>query len=467
MPVIRCPYCGNQMQIADNSAGKQFRCPSCKKPFAVGASQTPVTIGPGAGHTTGQRAGAPSNAPGRAPSTLSPPTECPACKEPVPPGAVSCIECGYLLQAQTAAAEEEKPNLCVNPQCKVANPTNERNCVRCNTPLPYPVGTVIHGRYRIDKFLAMGGFGCVYVATDTQGNNRTVAIKDMLCGDPGEFQIRLTFFRREAEILRSLESVGIVPRVYDLIEKGNSAQLVLEFVKGRDLLKLMEGNNNTPFPFEQVVEWGKAICDVLTYMHTRWPPLVHRDLKPENIMLLEDRRSIKMIDFGTARDIGSTAKERGKAKTVVFSAGYAPIEQRGGKPEPRSDLFALAATLYHLATGKDPQGEFTARAIETRLADPKTPIPADQRWFFELIQINLAEDLAERYLSAREFKADLERRRVTREVHCPKCQAANAVRKPYCIKCGEALTEETPCFHCGRKNRLGNRHCIYCGNKLS
>jgi predicted Ser/Thr protein kinase len=450
MPVIRCPYCGNQMQIADNSAGKQFGCPSCKKLFAVGTSQP-----------ANQRAAA------KPKSKVAAPTECPACRTPLPVGAVSCIECGYSLHPQTAAAEEEKPNLCVNPQCNVANPPGERNCVRCNTLLPYPVGTVIHGRYRIDKFLAMGGFGAVYLATDTRANNRPVAIKDMICADPAEFQIRLTFFRREADILRSLESVGIVPRVYDLIEKDNSAQLVLEFVRGRDLLKLMEENHNTPFPFEQVVEWGKAICDVLHYMHTRWPPLVHRDLKPENIMLLEDRRSIKMIDFGTARDIGSTAKERGKNKTVVYSAGYAPMEQKVGMPEPRSDLFALAATMYHLATGKEPQGEHTARAIEARLADPKTTIPADQRWLFELIQINLTDDVYQRYLSAREFKADLERRRVTREVPCPKCQAANPVRKPYCVQCGEALTEATPCFHCGKNNRLGNRHCIYCGNKLS
>ncbi len=68
----------------------------------------------------------------------------------------------------------------------------------------------------------MGGFGAVYLATDTKNGNRPVAIKDMICADPQEFAIRLNFFRREAEILRSLESIPIVPRVYDLIEQGQT-----------------------------------------------------------------------------------------------------------------------------------------------------------------------------------------------------------------------------------------------------
>src|SRR5205823_4122325 len=203
---------------------------------------------------------------------------------------------------------------------------------------------------------------------------------------------------------RSLESIPIVPRVHDLIEQGQSAHLVLEFIRGQDLLKLMEGNGNKPFSIDQVIEWAKAICDVLTHMHTQTPPLVHRDLKPDNVMLLEDMRSIKMIDFGTARDLGKTAKEQMKAKTRVYTEGYAPPEQIVGKPEARSDLFALAGTMYHLATGKAPEGFYTAREIEGRLAENGS-IPADERWFYELIRTNLAEDINERYHSAREIRA--------------------------------------------------------------
>ena len=107
-------------------------------------------------------------------------------------------------------------------------------------PLPTPPGTVLHSRYRVEKQLAVGGFGAVYSATDLKANNRPVAIKDMICADPQEFAIRLNFFRREAEILRSLEPIPIVPRLHDLIEQGQSAHLVMEFIRGQDLLKLME-----------------------------------------------------------------------------------------------------------------------------------------------------------------------------------------------------------------------------------
>ncbi|HTU20527.1 MAG TPA: protein kinase [Gemmataceae bacterium] len=488
--VIRCPHCQKPMQLADNSAGKQFRCPSCHNPFTVGGGNQPAAVGAaaaagGGGAAVATRPAAPpAPAPAHPPSTPSAPTvdggsaktapapstpsECPACKAALLPGAIACMDCGYMIQPETTAAElEGAPNICPNPACGVANPPSERNCQRCGTVLPTAPGTMLHGRYKIERLLAMGGFGAVYLASDTKNGNRPVAIKDMICADPQEFAIRLNFFRREAEILRSLESIPIVPRVYDLIEQGQSAHLVLEFIRGQDLLKLMEGNNNKPFTLEQVIEWSVSICDVLQHMHTQSPPLVHRDLKPDNIMLLEDHRAIKMIDFGTARDLGRTVKEKMAAKTRVYTEGYAPPEQIVGKPEARSDLFALAGTMYHLATGKAPEGFYTARELETQLSEANSSIPANERWFYELIKINLSEDVNDRYFSAREIKADLQRQQVTKEIPCPKCQQVNKVREPYCSKCAEAMTDPTPpCYHCGKPNRMGSRCCIHCGNRL-
>jgi serine/threonine protein kinase len=238
-------------------------------------------------------------------------------------------------------------------------------------------------------------------------------------------------------------------------------------LKGTDLVKVMEQNNHRPFPLDMVVEWGKQICDVLDHMHRMEPPVVHRDLKPDNIMLLADGRSIKMIDFGTARDLGRTSRTRLQAKTRVYTEGYAPPEQIVGKPEPRSDLFALAGTLYHLATGRPPEGFYTAKEIDELLAMPNGAIPPAHRWFYELIRINLSEDVNDRYFTARDFKADLEARRVTREINCPRCQAVNPVRQPYCVKCAAPLTDlSPPCQHCGKSNRMGSRFCIHCGNRL-
>jgi serine/threonine protein kinase len=395
-------------------------------------------------------------------------TECPACKARLAPGASACLECGYLIRSEGETGEgEEAPNLCPNTACGVANPPGEHICQRCGSPLPLPAGTVLHGRYRIECLLAIGGFAAVYLATDLKQGNRRVAVKDMFCADPQEFGIRLNFFQREAQILGALERLPIVPRFYDFIHKGQSAQLVLEYINGQDMQKLMESNGTKGFAFEQVVDWAKSICDVLQHMHTMTPPLVHRDVKPENIMLLEDQRSIRMIDFGTARDVGRSQKTQMASKTRVYTEGYAPPEQIVGKPEARSDLFALAGTLYHLLTGKAPEGFYTARELESLLADPKSTIPAEQRWLFELIRINLAEDVHDRYFSCREIKTDLERRQVTREISCPQCQATNPVRQPYCCKCAAPLTDlMPPCSHCGKANRMGSRCCIHCGNRL-
>lgn len=478
--MTRCPHCTQVMKVPDVLVGKQVSCPTCKKAFllnglpgrepqsvAAVAARPPAPVTPATPAAPAPASPAPST-PVAAPRPAPAPTVCPACKSTLLPGAIACMDCGYLVQADGAATETEgPPNLCTNTACGVANPPGERICQRCSTPLPTAPGTMLAGRYRIDRLLAMGGFGAVYLATDLKAANRQVAIKDMICADPQEFVIRLNFFRREAEILRLLERLPVVPRVFDLVEQGQAAHLVLEFIRGTDLLKLMELHHHRPFPVDQVIEWGKSICDVLHHMHSQVPALVHRDLKPDNIMLLEDQRSIKMIDFGTARDLGRTQKDRQAAKTRVYTEGYAPPEQIVGKPEPRSDLFALCGTLYHLATGKAPEGYYTSRELEEQLADPQCAIPAAQRWFFELIKINLAEDANDRYFSAREIKADLERRQVTREVLCPKCQQANKAREPYCIRCAEPLTDMTPpCHHCGKPNRMGSRCCIHCGNRL-
>jgi len=478
--VINCPGCKVAMQLGDDSAGKQFRCPRCQTTFTAGGA-TPQPQQPQPQRPAPQPTPQPVQQPaaqkqpvsrpevsiGPATTPSAAPSACPACGSKILPGAISCMDCGFLIQGSGGTGESEvQPTICPNPACGVANPPGDRACVRCGTPLPTASGTMIAGRYRIEKLLAQGGFGSVYLATDTKGQDKKMVIKEMICNDPAEFQIRLNFFRREAETLRLLEPFPIVPRFTELVEQGQMAYLIMEFIRGQDLLKLMEANSNKPFALEQVISWGQQICDVLNYMHGQTPPLVHRDLKPDNVMLLEDQKTIKMIDFGTARDLGKTAKEKQAAKTRVYTEGYASPEMIVGKPEPRSDLFLLAGTLYHLATGEPPEGYQTARSLEEKLAQPNG-VPAAYRWFYELIRINLAEDVNDRYFSAEEFKRDLGKRQVTTEVACVKCQQSNKVREPYCSKCAEALTQPTPaCYHCGKTNRMGSRCCIHCGNRL-
>src|SRR5439155_8901888 len=155
--------------------------------------------------------------------------KCPACGSALLDDAIACMDCGYLLDGPKSANEAPLA-LCINPACGAANPAGERNCIRCGTPLPTEAGTLLNKRYRVEKLLTMGGFGGVYLATDMKFGRTQVVVKDMICGDPQEFAIRLNFFRREAEILRLLSNVPAVPRFYDFLHQDKSAYIVMEYL---------------------------------------------------------------------------------------------------------------------------------------------------------------------------------------------------------------------------------------------
>jgi serine/threonine protein kinase len=436
--------------------GKEVRCANCKQTLvAHGSEPAPPPPPPSV------------SAPPPPPPSTAASVSCPVCNSALTPETTVCPECGYQLKSSETKIETNIPtNLCPNPSCGVANPPGERLCGRCNTPLPTGIGQIIAGRYRIDRQLATGGFGIVYLGTDTTSNQR-VAVKEMIEADDTEAAIRRTFFRREAEILRFLQSAPIVPRLFELIEASKSAYLVMEFIAGQNLLEILEKPGGKPFPVTQVARWGAKICEVLSQMHRQNPPLVHRDLKPDNIMLAPDGSTIRMIDFGTARALGKSAKERSVPRTKVFTEGYAPPEQVIGRPEPRSDLFALAGTLYHLVTGKAPEGFFTSREIAARLRDSNSSLPVEEQWFYEILATNLAEDPADRYMSADDLRRDLELQRVTRERECRKCRTPNDAREPFCKSCAEALAPEGAlCKKCQHMNLLGCRFCIQCGSRV-
>lgn len=430
--VVPCPSCGQHLKLPDVLIGKPVKC-KCSHVF----------------------------------NAALPTTKCPVCNTNVVANSPACPDCGYQFvpdnQPSNAKSEEdEKLNICPNAVCGTLNPPGERLCQRCNTPLPGAIGHIIAGKYRVEQPLATGGFGVVYRASII-GTGEAVAVKEMIATDPKEFRIRQTFFRREAEILRSLQHVPIVPRLFDYVEDGGAAYLIIEYIPGDNLLSLLDKPGAKPFPVAQVAAWGAKIAEALAQMHRMQPAIIHRDMKPENIMLLPDGVTIRLIDFGTARDMGQGARERSVAKTKVFTEGYAPQEQVAGKPEPRSDLFALAGTLYHLAAGKAPDGHFTGQELTKRMAE----FPESERWFWELIAINLSQEICDRYMTARDMKGDLERGAITREIYCPACGTATPAREPYCRGCaGPIAPVGMPCHKCERPTLLGSRFCVTCGARL-
>jgi len=156
-------------------------------------------------------------------------------------------------------------------------------------------------------------------------------------------------FSREADMLMQLEH-PYLPKVVARFQEHGRHFLVMERVEGPTLQSVLK-EARSPLPEADVVAWGIQLCEVLHYLHSLEPPIVYRDLKPANVMV-SVRGPLKLVDFGIARVLNPT---QAGDTTAYGTPGYAPIEQYLGKTSPRSDLYALGATLYQLLTLQDPE----------------------------------------------------------------------------------------------------------------
>lgn len=228
--------------------------------------------------------------------------------------------------------------------------------------------TVLQGRYQINHQLGQGGMGAVYFATD-QRFGSIVAVKETFFND---VNLRKAF-EREAKLLNSLRHPAL-PRVSDHFIEGDGQFLVMEFIEGEDLGAMLEERG--AFPVEQVLHWADQILDALDYLHTQEPRVIHRDIKPQNLKLTPKGQVI-LLDFGLAKGSPSHLTNRATNTGSIFgySRHYAPLEQiQGSGTDPRSDIYALAATLYHLMTGVIPPDALSrATAIINGEQDPLIP----------------------------------------------------------------------------------------------
>jgi serine/threonine protein kinase len=191
--------------------------------------------------------------------------------------------------------------------------------------------------------------GQVYLAEDRTNNNVQCVIKQLQnkYSDPDEHAEAIRLFQREATILRSLHHPGIVRFYDDYASEDGRYFLVMDYVPGKDLEQMVKSGG--PFTSDAAVRISIQCCEVLEYLHSISPPVIYRDLKPSNLMLTPDGRVV-FVDFGIARSFMPKV-----AATRVVTAGYSPPEQYFGKPETRSDLYSLGATISHLVTGVRPK----------------------------------------------------------------------------------------------------------------
>src|ERR1043166_1227727 len=225
--------------------------------------------------------------------------------------------------------------------------------------------TVLQGRYRIVRQLGQGGMGAVYEAID-QRVDTTVALKETLFS---EERLRKQF-ERKARLLARLHHPAL-PRVSDHFSEGDGQFLVMQFIPGDDLSEMMNRKRG-PFPVNQVLTWADQLLDALDYLHTQDPQIVHRDIKPQNLKLTS-RGQIILLDFGLAKgQAGEISRVTTSASIYGYTPNYAPLEQiQGLGTDPRSDLYSLGATLYHLLTGVKPPDALTrAAALVNGQPDP-------------------------------------------------------------------------------------------------
>jgi formylglycine-generating enzyme required for sulfatase activity/serine/threonine protein kinase len=230
--------------------------------------------------------------------------------------------------------------------------------------------SILQNRYRIVRLLGEGGMGAVYEAIDERVSC-LVALKETMVGPNTEAR---RVFQREAALLANLRHPSL-PKVMDYFSEGDSEFLVMEFISGHDLAEFLELRGSA-FPQERVLRWADDVLKVLEYLHSRKPPILHRDIKPSNLKVTK-QGELFLIDFGLAKGAAGQMATLDTSRSVLgYTPVYAPLEQIHGRgTDPRSDLYALGATLYTLLTGENPLDAPTRfAAIDDEQPDPLRPV---------------------------------------------------------------------------------------------
>ncbi len=259
------------------------------------------------------------------------------------------------------------------------------------------IGSLVDGKYKILSEIGHGGMSVVYMAINEKAN-KTWAVKEVRKDGRMDFNIVRQGLMAEIDTLKRLKH-PYLPSIVDVIEDNETFIIVMDYVEGRSLDKILEEHGVQQE--SGVVEWAKQLCDVLGYLHSRTPAIIYRDMKPANVMLKPDG-TVTLIDFGTAKNYEINYGETTGIGTIGYAAPEQYIGSGLGRTDARTDIYCLGMTLYHLLTGQDPCrnliSDTSIRAVN----------PALSRGLDSIIRKCTAHQPEDRYQSCEELMYDLE-----------------------------------------------------------
>lgn len=330
---------------------------------------------------------------------------------------------------------------------------------------PLDEGAILNRRYEIVRKIGGGGMGAVYLASDNNLGGVLRAVKEMVQSHIEESQQdkAIEDFKRESMILSSLDHASI-PTIYDYFfdDKEGRFYLVMKYISGGDLAARLRSAPEGKIDEITVTEWGIQIADVLDYLHSQPTTIVYRDLKPSNVMLDGNSGRVMLIDFGIARSI---SQKEEKGVTAVGTMGYAPPELFSGNVEPRSDIYSLGSTMFHLLTGADPQSNPLLIFDFQKNPRPRqiNPQLSDQIESFLMRCVEYNSDA--RFSSAAqvrqaltEHRENLNRNSVTFGVKAAPDSVGLADQAVFCGFCGQKIVAtDLFCAFCGAKQPIAQK----------